>query len=112
MRRSGARTAAAGGLGGSPGGRLRKQSEVTGLAGPDPTQLHAAAQRLRSLASGLDQPVAALPGKYQQGSTWQGPASDHFYGQLASARSQIDRCVAELESYAAALDRKADQPAR
>lgn len=112
MRRSGARTAAAGGLGGSPGGRLREQSEVTGLAGPDPTQLHAAAQRLRSLASGLDQPVAALPGKYQQGSTWQGPASDHFYGQLASARSQIDRCVAELESYAAALDRKADQPAR
>ena len=112
MRRSGARTAAAGGLGGSPGGRLREQSEVTGLAGPDPTQLHAAAQRLRSLASGLDQPVAALPGKYQQGSTWQGPASDHFYGQLASARSQIDRCAAELESYAAALDRKADQPAR
>ena len=81
------------------------------MAGPDPTQVRTAARRLRSFADGLDQPVAALPRKYPQGSTWRGPASDQFYGQLTSARGKVDQCAAELDSYAAALERKADSPA-
>lgn len=79
------------------------------MSGPDPAQLRAAAQKLRSLASGLDEPVAALPGKYPQGSTWLGPAANQFYGDLKSIKGAVARCAADLDSYAGALDRKANQ---
>ena len=79
------------------------------MAGPDPTQLHAAAQQLRVLASGLDDPVTAVQRKYPRGSIWLGPAADQFYGDLSSAKGTLAGCAADLDSYAAALDRKANQ---
>lgn len=79
------------------------------MAGPDPTELHAAAQQLRAIASGLDEPVAAVQRQYPHGSTWLGPAANHFYGDLNSAKGTLAGCASDLDSYAAALDRKANQ---
>ena len=76
----------------------------------DPAQIRAAAQQLRSLASGLSAPVAKVTGTYPPSSTWKGPAADRFYGDLGSALSAIGRCVSELDSYASTLDTKASQP--
>lgn len=79
------------------------------MAGPDPAQLHAAAQQLRALASGLDEPVTGLAGKYPRGTIWLGPAADQFYGDLSSAKGTLAGCASDLDSYAAALDRKANE---
>lgn len=76
----------------------------------DPAQIRAAAQQLRTLASGLGQPVSALARTYPAGSIWKGPAADRFYGDLSSALNAIARCASELESYATTLDTKASQP--
>src|SRR3984893_7195713 len=76
----------------------------------DPAQIRAAAQQLRTLASGLGQPVSALTRTYPAGSIWKGPAADRFYGDLSSALSAIGRCASELERYATTLDSRASQP--
>lgn len=79
------------------------------MAGPNPAELRAAANKLRSLASGLDEPVTAVQRKYPRGSTWLGPAANQFYGDLNSAKGALSRCAADLDSYATALDKKASQ---
>ncbi|MBV9384332.1 MAG: hypothetical protein JOY82_24830 [Streptosporangiaceae bacterium] len=81
------------------------------MSGPDPAQLHSVARQLRSIASSLDEPVASVLRKYPQGSIWVGSAANQFYGELQSARNGIDQCASDLENYAAALEKKANQPA-
>jgi uncharacterized protein YukE len=49
----------------------------------DPAQIRAAAQQLRSLASGLGAPVAKLSSTYPPSATWKGSAADRFYGVSA-----------------------------
>jgi hypothetical protein len=85
---------------------------------PTPEQLRADAELLRGVArtirtkaAALDDDVVAVQSHYPQksGGVWEGPAADHFYGELGKVKSNLGKVKTDVEGYAGRCDTKAGQ---